>query len=78
MGNIFGIIYQMVGIKQFFYCTISRKNLHNSNNPSPQTYLVLTTQGEYDEEALEEAVKTSCGYIAFVASRKKADAVFDF
>ena len=38
----------------------------------PQTFLVVSTQGECDEEALEQALRTDASYVAFVASRAKA------
>lgn len=38
----------------------------------PQTFIVVSTQGEWDEEALEQALKTYASYVAFVASREKA------
>lgn len=38
----------------------------------PQTFIVVSTQGEYDEEALERALKTNASYVAFVASKVKA------
>jgi xanthine dehydrogenase accessory factor len=38
----------------------------------PRTFIVVSTQGEGDEEALEQAVKTSASYVTFVASRAKA------
>jgi xanthine dehydrogenase accessory factor len=38
----------------------------------PQTFIVVSTQGEYDEEALEKALQTSASYVAFVASKAKA------
>ena len=43
-----------------------------------KTFLVVATQGEGDEEALEQALKTEAGYVAFVASRTKAEKVFDY
>lgn len=42
------------------------------------TSVVVSTQGEGDEEALEEAVRTGASYIAFVASRTKAQKVLDY
>ena len=39
---------------------------------TPQTFIVVSTQGESDEEALEAAVNAGSGYIAFVASKTKA------
>jgi xanthine dehydrogenase accessory factor len=38
----------------------------------PQTFIVVSTQGEYDEEALEQALRTSASYVAFIASKAKA------
>ena len=38
----------------------------------PQTFIVVSTQGERDEEALEQALKTNASYVAFVASKVKA------
>jgi xanthine dehydrogenase accessory factor len=45
---------------------------------TPQTYLVVSTQGQGDEEALEQALESEAGYVAFVASRTKAGKVLDF
>lgn len=41
-----------------------------------QTYMIVSTQGEGDEEAIEQAVMHDLPYASFVASRKKADEVF--
>jgi xanthine dehydrogenase accessory factor len=43
-----------------------------------RTFLVVSTQGEGDEEALEQALKTEAGYVAFVASKTKAEKIFDY
>ncbi|HEV3040801.1 MAG TPA: XdhC family protein [Candidatus Angelobacter sp.] len=45
---------------------------------SPQTCIVVSTQGEHDEEALEQAVGTGAGYIAFVASKTKTQKVLEY
>jgi xanthine dehydrogenase accessory factor len=42
---------------------------------APQTFIVVSTQGEQDEEALEQALETEAEYIAFVASRTKAEKI---
>jgi xanthine dehydrogenase accessory factor len=44
----------------------------------PQTFVVVSTQGECDEEALEAAINAGPAYVAFVASKKKAGKVFDY
>jgi len=38
----------------------------------PQTFIVVSTQGEHDEDTLEKALETRASYVAFVASRAKA------
>jgi xanthine dehydrogenase accessory factor len=45
---------------------------------TPQTFIVVSTQGEGDEEALEKAVAAGALYTAFVASRVKAQKVFEY
>jgi xanthine dehydrogenase accessory factor len=45
---------------------------------SQQAFVVVSTQGEGDEEALEQALKSGAGYVAFVASKTKAEKVLDF
>jgi xanthine dehydrogenase accessory factor len=42
---------------------------------SPQAMIVVSTQGEDDEEALEAALRTGATYVAFVASRAKAEKI---
>lgn len=52
---------------------------------TPASFIVVATQGEHDEKALEEALKKESAYLGFVASKKKmasmanylADAGFD-
>jgi xanthine dehydrogenase accessory factor len=45
---------------------------------TPRTFVVVSTQGEGDEEALEQALGTDVRYIAFVASKTKAEKVLDY
>ena len=47
-------------------------------NLTEQTCIVVSTQGEYDEEALEQALQTDSAYVAFVASKTKAQKVFEY
>ena len=44
----------------------------------PKSFVVVSTQGEGDEEALEQALKSDAGYVAFVASKTKAGKVFEY
>jgi xanthine dehydrogenase accessory factor len=43
-----------------------------------QTYVVVATHGNYDEEALEWALNTQAAYVALVASPKRAEAVLQY
>lgn len=44
----------------------------------PQTFIVVSTQGEGDEEALEKALLTNALYVALVASKVKARKILDY
>jgi xanthine dehydrogenase accessory factor len=43
-----------------------------------ETFIVVSTQGDGDEEALEQAARTTAAYVAFVASKVKAQKVFEY
>jgi xanthine dehydrogenase accessory factor len=43
----------------------------------PETFIVISTQGEQDEEALEQACGTRVSYISFVASNTKSQKLFE-
>jgi xanthine dehydrogenase accessory factor len=43
--------------------------------PNPQTYIVVASHGNYDEEALAWALTTDVPYVALVSSRKRAESV---
>jgi len=43
-----------------------------------ETFIVISTQGEGDEEALERAARSSAKYVAFVASKVKAQKVLEY
>jgi xanthine dehydrogenase accessory factor len=44
----------------------------------PATYVVVATQGHYDEAALELALRRSPAYLGLVASRRRAASVLDY
>jgi xanthine dehydrogenase accessory factor len=43
-----------------------------------RTYVIVATQGHYDEDALERALATPAGYVGLVASRKRAESVLGY
>lgn len=44
----------------------------------PETYVVVATQGSYDEAALEYVLKANPCYVGLVSSRKRLEAVGDY
>ena len=51
---------------------------HDATKMGPRTAIVVATQGEDDEGSLEQALRTEALYIAFVASKKKWEAVSEY
>lgn len=45
---------------------------------TPRTFVVVSTQGECDEEALEQALGADVEHIAFVASKTKAERIVEY
>jgi xanthine dehydrogenase accessory factor len=45
---------------------------------SPRSYVVVATQGAYDEEALAAVIETSACYLGLVASGKRAATIFQY
>ena len=45
---------------------------------APQTYIVVASHGNYDEDALIAALKTDAPYVALVASKKRAESVIQY
>ncbi|MEO8423600.1 MAG: XdhC family protein [Actinomycetota bacterium] len=43
-----------------------------------RSYIVVATQGHFDEDALERALATPAAYVGLVASRKRAEAVLGY
>jgi xanthine dehydrogenase accessory factor len=43
-----------------------------------RSFVVVATQGHYDEDALQRALATPAAYVGLVASRKRADAVLGY
>ena len=43
-----------------------------------RSYIVIATQGHFDEDALERALATPAAYVGLVASRKRAEAVLGY
>ena len=45
---------------------------------TPQTFVVVSTQGQRDEEALEKALRSDASYVAFVASKTKTAKIIEY
>jgi xanthine dehydrogenase accessory factor len=83
LGNTIGYSVIMVGPG------LDRLQFHDANriveswdvrslNLDRETYIVVSTQGEGDEEALEQAVRTNVPYVSFIASPTKAEKIVQF
>jgi xanthine dehydrogenase accessory factor len=57
---------------------VGREVLPSQIKNGSETYIVVATQGEQDEEALEQALKTKARYISFIASHAKARKIISF
>ncbi|OJJ22362.1 hypothetical protein BKI52_06680 [marine bacterium AO1-C] len=60
------------------YTRFHAEDLQKDLTITPYTFVVVSTQGTYDEEALEMVSQLNLPYVSFVASKKKATAVFDY
>jgi xanthine dehydrogenase accessory factor len=66
------------GQEQFPDVDLLQTNLNLTGlNIERETFVVVATQGEDDEEALEQAAKSAAGYVAFVASKVKAQKILE-
>ena len=45
---------------------------------SADSYVVVATQGQYDEDALAAVLRSEAGYVGLVASAKRAESVFQY
>lgn len=43
---------------------------------TPNTYIVVCTQGDQDEQALRYGIESGSGYVSFVSSLKKANSIY--
>ena len=57
---------------------IGKEFLPSQIKNASETYIVVATQGEHDEEALEQALSTNARYISFIASSAKAQKIIGF
>jgi xanthine dehydrogenase accessory factor len=48
----------------------------NKINFNASTFLVVATQGDNDEQALQMALSVNCRYVSFITSRKKKESVY--
>jgi xanthine dehydrogenase accessory factor len=43
--------------------------------PARERYVVVATRGQYDEEAVEQAMRTEASYVALVANKRRAEEI---
>ena len=66
---------RLAAVMQFQVTAVEEARLPSL--PEGETSIVIATHGRYDEEAIEQAVKTDASYIALVASRKRAGTMLE-
>jgi xanthine dehydrogenase accessory factor len=57
---------------------IGHVHLDEDAGVGPSSFIVVATQGHYDEDALRAALGTPAAYIGLVASRKRAESVLGY
>jgi xanthine dehydrogenase accessory factor len=78
IGYSVSVVAQGADRENFPDADILRNDLNlNELAITPQTFIVVSTQGEQDEEAMGLALSTPACYIAFVASKAKAQKILD-
>lgn len=50
----------------------------NQIDINPQTYILVATHGQYDEDVLEHVLQSPARYIGMVASHRRADSIRDY
>lgn len=84
LGRVIGynvsVVVEELGSENFSDAAVlARKNFMLTHTDfSPESFFVVSTQGEGDEEALEQALESNAAYVAFVASRTKAEKVIEY
>jgi xanthine dehydrogenase accessory factor len=84
LGRVIGynvsVVVEELGAEDFGDAAIlARKHFTLSDKDfSSLSFFVVSTQGEGDEEALEQAIQSTAAYVAFVASRTKAENVIEY
>lgn len=82
MGYAVTVVGENASAEQF--PTADRVQTFVMENPAAglkfdtQTYVVVASHGNYDEPALEVALKSEAAYVALVASKKRRDAVLEY
>jgi xanthine dehydrogenase accessory factor len=61
----------------FTVITLSQPDL-SQVAPNEQTYILVATHGQYDEDALEQALRSPARYVGMVASHRRAGAVREY
>ncbi len=57
---------------------LREENAEIDDGVDDRSYVVVATQGHFDEDALERALATPAVYVGLVASRKRAEAVLGY
>ena len=79
VGYGIGVVSHGAAREQFPDADLIAKEITSGQvHGGSETFIVVATQGEHDEEALEQALRTDARYISFIASHAKAQKVIGF
>jgi xanthine dehydrogenase accessory factor len=78
VGFAISVVAPEVSRENFPDADFVGQDLHRIQKDASHTYIVVATQGEHDEEALEYAIHSNARYISFVASHAKARKIIGF
>ncbi|MBV9691544.1 MAG: XdhC family protein [Ktedonobacteraceae bacterium] len=74
---VIAALQQLAPTIDFRVTQLTHANL-NEVEINAHTYILIASHGQYDEEALEQALHSSAAYIGMVASRRRADICRDY
>ena len=74
---VLATLSKLASALDFTVMTLSHADL-SQFAPDEQTYILVASHGEYDEDALEQALRSPARYTGMVASHRRAGAVRDY
>ena len=74
---VLAALHALAGVLDFTVIPLSQADI-SQFAPDERTYILVASHGEYDEDALEQALRSPACYVGMVASHRRAGAVRDY